>query len=157
MCRQTAHFPSRSLREMLRAMPAAVCLRCTCKYHQMRMHAGLAILLNIAAGVVSASFLPASTYKILNAVVFKVTLPCLVVRGIGIKTDLYRSEIWRFIGAFLLLRAISLAIAAAAQLARRCASPQTESGQCTYADCTRSGAFAGTAAWYGRAVPPPTC
>jgi hypothetical protein len=85
-----------------RSVPHQACL----------MLAGLAVLLNVAAGVVIGLMrvLPKNTFSILNGFVFKVALPALVLRGLGIKTDLYEDGIWRFIGAFLILRVIALAI-----------------------------------------------
>jgi predicted permease len=87
----------------------------------VRLSAGLAVLLNVAAGVVVGvlKVLPKSSYTILNGFVFKVALPALVCRGIGIKTDLYEGNIWRFIGAFLILRAISLVVAGVTNISAR--------------------------------------
>jgi hypothetical protein len=97
------------------------------RFHAL-LHAGLAVLLNVAAGVVIGAFriLPKGAFKLLNGFVFKVALPALVCRGIGIKTDLYEDKIWRFIGAFLILRFIALLISVATALL-----------QCWYApDCS---------------------
>lgn len=89
-------------------------------------HTGLSILLNVAAGalVAFARWMPFISYKHINSFVFKVALPCHIARGIGIKTDLYRSSIWRFVSAFLLLRLIALVIVIAFHMLVWCASQQ---------------------------------
>eukprot|EP00892_Ulva_mutabilis_P001562 jgi/Ulvmu1/11406/UM075_0068.1 len=86
----------------------------TWKYSAV-LNTGLTVLLNVAAGVLVGGFrlLPRDAYATVNAAVFKVFLPALICRGIGLKTDLYDDGIWRFIGAFLLLRVVALAIAVA--------------------------------------------
>lgn len=86
------------------------------------------MLLNVAAGVIvgGVRLLPAGAYTTINAVVFKVFLPALICRGIGLKTDLYDSDIWRFIGAFLLLRLLALAVSLTSNLLHpKCAGRQT--------------------------------
>eukprot|EP00041_Stephanoeca_diplocostata_P040111 m.3648 g.3648 ORF g.3648 m.3648 type:complete len:432 (+) comp2951_c0_seq1:116-1411(+) len=68
-----------------------------------------------AAGVFHIDHVP-----VLVKFVFCVALPCLVVRGIGIGVDFYSDKfIWEYIGAFILLRAVSLLLAAAVMATRR--------------------------------------
>jgi predicted permease len=52
--------------------------------------------------------------------VFYIAIPCLVVKGIGVGVDFYSEAItWKYIAAFLLLRAFVLLFAAAFHLLRR--------------------------------------
>lgn len=68
-----------------------------------------------AAGVFSIKHVP-----VFAKYVFRVALPCLVVRGIGIGVDFYSENfVWQYIGAFILLRALALIIAALALAAQR--------------------------------------
>jgi predicted permease len=80
------------------------------------------VLLTVGAGAIVAIFkvLPKQAFKMLNGFVFKVALPALVCRGIGLKTDLYEDGIWRFIGAFLLLRCVALIVAVASAFMQTC-------------------------------------
>lgn len=84
------------------------------------------MLLTVAAGVIVGRLrvLPRGAHAVINAAVFKVFLPALICRGIGIKTDLYDDGIWRFIGAFLLLRLAALAVACASSGARTWTDPK---------------------------------
>lgn len=77
------------------------------------------MLLNVAAGIIVGGLrvLPPRSHVTVTAAVIKVFLPALICRGIGLKTDLYDGDIWRFIGAFLLLRVITLAVAIASAAA----------------------------------------
>jgi predicted permease len=73
------------------------------------------IVLNVLLGMIlsclqvvdARSFVPQAT-----KFVFYLALPMLVFQGLGIEIDFYNDQyIWRFIGAFLLLRLIALAVA----------------------------------------------
>lgn len=44
----------------------------------------------------------------INKFIFKVALPCHILRGIGFKTDFYDPEMWKFVAMFLVLRVIYL-------------------------------------------------
>ena len=44
---------------------------------------------------------PQEDLRVFNLFLFKFTLPMSVILGLGLKTDLYTADIWRFIGAFL--------------------------------------------------------
>ncbi|KAI7841279.1 hypothetical protein COHA_005052 [Chlorella ohadii] len=46
--------------------------------------------------------------RVFNVFLFRFTLPMSVILGLGIKTDLYNADVWRFVGAFLMMRAIML-------------------------------------------------
>jgi predicted permease len=51
---------------------------------------------------------------VLTKYVFHVALPCLVARGIGIGVDFYSEAfIWEYIGSFILLRGVALAVSVA--------------------------------------------
>jgi hypothetical protein len=46
--------------------------------------------------------------RVFNIFLFRFTLPMSVILGLGIKTDIYDPDVWRFVGAFLMMRAIML-------------------------------------------------
>lgn len=75
----------------------------------------LAIMLVITTGFFSvwrAIIFRKEDMRVFNMWLFKATLPASVIMGLGIKTDLYDEEIWRFVGAFLMMRAITLVVCA---------------------------------------------
>ncbi|EFN53206.1 hypothetical protein CHLNCDRAFT_137056 [Chlorella variabilis] len=75
----------------------------------------LAILLVMAAGALSVwrtLVFRQDDMRIFNVFLFKFTLPASVILGLGLKTDLYKADIWRFVGAFLMMRGIMLAACA---------------------------------------------
>ena len=76
------------------------------------MNADLAILFVIVTGWLAAwgGALEQSETHTLNRLLFKFLLPASVVYGLGLKTDLLDGDLWRFVGAFLLLRAITLVL-----------------------------------------------
>lgn len=80
------------------------------KYQDV-LNTGLTVLLVILAGYVSVALTVLTLKDVapLNGFVFKFALPALVLNGIGLKTNLYSSEIWRFVAVFLILRALTLA------------------------------------------------
>ena len=98
------------------------------------------MLLNVAAGVIvgGVRLLPPGAHTTINAAVFKVFLPALICRGIGLKTDLYDSDIWRFIGAFLLLRLLALAVSLTSTLLHpKCAARNTTAVPRYQSHCVR--------------------
>ena len=58
----------------------------------------------------------------LQTFVFHVAMPLLVGRGVALRVDFYDKDMWAFVGTFLVLRAVTLAAAAAvtATLRTRC-------------------------------------
>eukprot|EP00884_Botryococcus_braunii_P023041 jgi/Botrbrau1/9420/Bobra.0252s0044.1 len=70
----------------------------------------IAILFIILVGFLAVFFraMKREYIKELNLYVFKFALPALVIRGLGLKIDLYQSGIWQVIGAFVLLRTFTL-------------------------------------------------
>ncbi|KAL7543661.1 hypothetical protein ACHAXR_013347 [Thalassiosira sp. AJA248-18] len=79
----------------------------------------LQILVTIAIGVGGGALGIISDQFITHAVefVFYIALPCLIVKGIGIGIDFYaETNIWAFIAAFLILRAVALLLALLAAL-----------------------------------------
>jgi predicted permease len=67
------------------------------------------ILLALGAGaVILKLFSQKSTVITLNRLVFYVLLPSSVLLGLGIRSNLRDETLWRFVGAFLMLRAFCL-------------------------------------------------
>lgn len=78
------------------------------------LNACLQILFTIGLGVTLGKFGVFDLSTVAHAVkfVFHVALPCLVVKGLGIGIDFYSDKnIWKFIAAYLILRAIALVVA----------------------------------------------
>lgn len=85
------------------------------KYQEV-LNVDLVVLLVVTAGFMSswARILHTKEHaQSLNTFVFKFGLPSLVIRGLGIGTNLYVAENWRFICTFLILRVLALAACAA--------------------------------------------
>lgn len=61
-----------------------------------------------ALSVVRSVIFKRADMRLFNVFLFKLTLPASVILGLGIKTNLYNADIWRFVGAFLMMRAIML-------------------------------------------------
>ncbi|KAL4458898.1 hypothetical protein ABPG75_013763 [Micractinium tetrahymenae] len=82
---------------------------------QQFLNQDLAIMLVIAIGALSVVrfvIFKKEDIRLFNVFLFKLTLPASVILGLGIKTNLYNADIWRFVGAFLMMRAIMLAACA---------------------------------------------
>jgi predicted permease len=85
------------------------------KYQEL-LNQNLQILLVMGVGAVCAvtrTFNQQADLAVFNKIVFKILLPTSVVLGLGLKSDLKDGATWRFIGAFLMMRAISLLACAA--------------------------------------------
>lgn len=84
------------------------------------LNALIQILITIALGFVSDFFGIVSADRLVPEavhLVFYVLLPSLIINGIGIQIDLYtESNVWAFIVAFLILRAIALILSLAIAL-----------------------------------------
>lgn len=99
----------------------------------------LQILLTVGLGAVlgRCKVVTMDHVPILTTFVFRVALPCLVVKGVGVGVDFYSDAfIWEYIGAFLLLRAVSLIVAVSLVAAQR--SGVHGFGAAARADATRS-------------------
>lgn len=84
--------------------------------YQELLNQCLQILITLALGagcVWVRAFSAPRDLKTLNLFVFAVLLPASVLLGLGLRSDLRDGDTWRFIGAFIMLRAICLAGAAA--------------------------------------------
>lgn len=80
------------------------------KYQEL-LNQNLQIILVILLGFMTAligTFKQGKDLHTINKVVFRLLLPSSVLLGLGIKSDLRDGELWKFVGAFLLLRAICL-------------------------------------------------
>lgn len=79
--------------------------------YQGLLNQNIQILLEIgigAAAVLLGPFREATDLPPIMKLVFHILLPCSVFLALGIKSDLRQGDIWRFVGGFLLLRALVL-------------------------------------------------
>jgi predicted permease len=84
--------------------------------YQELLNQCLQILITLALGVGCVwvrAFSAQRDLRTLNLLVFLVLLPASVLLGLGLRSDLRDGDTWRFIGAFIMLRAICLLAAAA--------------------------------------------
>lgn len=80
------------------------------KYQEL-LNQNLQILISIAAGFIVTWLGPFNNghdLKVVNKIVFYILLPCAVLLALGINSNLRDGQVWRFIGGFLLLRALCL-------------------------------------------------
>lgn len=82
------------------------------KYQEL-LNQNLQILISIAVGFIVTWLGPFNNgrdLKVVNKVVFYILLPSAVLLALGINSDLRDGNVWRFIGGFLLLRALCLVV-----------------------------------------------
>ena len=81
--------------------------------YQLLLNQNLQILITIGVGFIvtlSGPFKQKADLGTLVKVVFNMLLPSSVLLALGIRSDLRDGDLWRFIGGFLLLRAICLLV-----------------------------------------------
>lgn len=84
------------------------------KYQEL-LNQNLQILITLAVGFLVTWLGPFSNghdLKVVNKIVFYILLPSAVLLALGINSDLRDGQVWRFIGGFLLLRALCLVLIA---------------------------------------------
>ena len=84
--------------------------------YQELLNQHLQILLLLGLGALSVAlkiFNQQQDLRTFNRFVFNILLPASVLLGLGLKSDLRDGSTWRFIGAFLMMRAIALVACAA--------------------------------------------
>lgn len=82
------------------------------KYQEL-LNQNLQILISIAVGFLVTWLGPFSNgtdLKVVNKIVFYILLPSAVLLALGINSNLRDGQVWRFIGGFLLLRALCLVV-----------------------------------------------
>ena len=82
------------------------------KYQEL-LNTNLQILIAIAVGFITVllrAFDQKTDVHSINKVVFYVLLPSAVLLALGLNTNLRDGNVWRFVGGFLLLRAICLVV-----------------------------------------------
>ena len=84
--------------------------------YQELLNQNLQILFVLALGALSAYFKvfnQSTDLRAFNKLVFAILLPASVLLGLGLRTNLRDGTTWRFVGGFIMLRAICLAVNAA--------------------------------------------
>lgn len=79
--------------------------------YQDLLNQNLQIMLVLGLGALSVFtriFRQDTDLKVFNKFVFMILLPASVLLGLGLKSDLRDGALWKFIGAFLMMRAINL-------------------------------------------------
>jgi hypothetical protein len=81
--------------------------------YQPLLNQNLQILLTLGLGMAAAYFKLVSSQTslpTLNAFVFNILLPASVLLGLGLMSDLRDGSTWRFIGGFIMMRAITMVV-----------------------------------------------
>lgn len=81
--------------------------------YQSLLNQNLQILLTLGLGMVAAYFklvARQAALPTLNAFIFNILLPASVLLGLGLMSDLRDGSTWRFIGGFIMMRAITMVV-----------------------------------------------
>lgn len=80
---------------------------------------GLLIAAAIGFAAAAAKVITPTFRVALQQFVFHVAMPLLVGRGVALRVDFYKRDMWAFVGTFLALRVVTLAAASAVTAALR--------------------------------------